>query len=75
MPKKQEQEKQETMWKLSNPGGWEIFKSLTDKAAADIEVAIAIEPDINKVIKKINAIETKIKFKSFGKTKVCKKTS
>ena len=70
MPKKQEQEKQGTMWKLNNPGGWETYKSLTDKAAADIEEAIDTESDINNVIKKINAIETKIKFKSFGKTKV-----
>ena len=35
------------------------------------EEAIANELDINKVIKQINVIETKIKFQSFGKTKAC----
>ena len=58
------------MWKVNNPWGWETFKTLTDKAAAEIEEAIANDPDIDKVIKKINVIETKIKFKSFGKTTV-----
>ena len=70
LPKKQDNEKKETMWKLNTPGGWETFKSLTDKAAAEVEEAIDNESDINKVIKKIEGIETKIKFKAFGKTKV-----
>ena len=52
MPKKQEREKQGTMWKLNNPGGWETYKSLTDRAAADIKEAIDNESDINNVIKK-----------------------
>ena len=73
LPKKQEQEKKETMWKVNNPGGWETFKALTDKAAHEIEDAIDNDTDIDKVIKKINVIETKIKFKSFGKTKVSSK--
>ena len=69
MPKKQEHAKQETFWNLNNPGGWDKYETLTAKAADEVEEAIDNETDIDKVVKKINVIETKIKFKAFGKTR------
>ena len=70
MPKKQEETTKETVWNLNNPGGWEMYEKLTEQAADHIEEAIENETDIDKIVKKINVIDTKIKFKSFRKTRI-----
>ena len=70
IPKKQQQEKQQITWNLNKPGGWSDYKTTTNKEAHKITEAVHEETDIEKVMKKINAIDTKIKFKTFGKTKI-----
>ena len=73
IPKKIHLEKQPPMWNINKPGGWTEFKSITDKEAQKIKDTIADEEDINKVMRKINIIDKKIKFRAFGKAKVCRK--
>ena len=74
IPKKIHLEKQPPMWNMNKPGGWTEFKSITDKEAQKIKDTISDEEDFNKVMRKININDKKIKFRAFGKAKVCRKT-
>ena len=70
IPRRKEETKQDPTWNLGKPGGWELYERLTNEAAEKV-VAIAEDEttDIDSKMKKIEAIEKKIKFEAFGKTK------
>ena len=70
IPRKIDNDKPEPSWNLGKPEGWNNFESITNDAAEKIEETVEdIAMDINDVMKKIEKIDTKIKFKAFGKTK------
>ena len=69
IPRKQEENKQETTWNRGRPGGWETYQRITDDVADKVSDINEKEDDIDKVMKQIDAIENKTKFKAFGKTK------
>ena len=76
IPRRKETDENKTVWNLGKPNGWEVYKASTNEVSDKI-VSI-VEDDnlnINSVMTKINAIETKVKFKSFGKTKPSTKIS
>ena len=76
LPKSIEKDKHESRWNLGKPDGWDIYKEATNSIADKIEsLAEDDELDINSVMKKLNTLDTKVKFKSFGKTKPSFKTS
>ena len=72
IPRKQENNKPESVWNLGKPSGWETYKNETDIMADNIKNIVEDEKDIDTVMKKIESIETKVKFKAFGKTKPVK---
>ena len=75
IPRKQDNEKPKPTWNRGKPGGWELYESTTNEAAEKIEkVTEDDEIDINEVMKKIEIIDTKVKFKAFGKTKTSLKS-
>ena len=60
----------EPSWNLQRPGGWEVYEVMTNHEAGRIEDIVEnMSMPINEVIEKIEKIETKIKFRAFGKTK------
>ena len=70
LPRSNKEVEKEATWNLLKPGGWEDYKTLTKEAEEKIkEVAEDEELDANETMKKVEAIEDKIKFKAFGKTK------
>ena len=69
IPRKEETAKPETSWNRGKPGGWQVYERITDDVAEKVRKINEDENDINKAMAKIEAIETKTKFKSFGKTK------
>jgi hypothetical protein len=71
MPTVEEKKEKVTTWNVNKPGGWEKYKESSDEFAEKIEDIVESEQmDIGKVIKKIDAIQDKIKHKVFGKTRV-----
>ena len=72
IPRKQENNRPESVWNLGKPNGWETYKNETDIIADNIKNIVEDEKDIDTVMKKIESIETKVKFKAFGKTKPVK---
>ena len=57
-------------WNQGKPGGWERYRELTEEASEKIEAIIEDKKlTSDEVAKRVEAIETKIKFQSFGKTK------
>ena len=70
MPRKQHATREEPTWNKGKPGAWDIFERVTDEYADKIEATVDdTEQNINTAMKKIEKIDTKIKFISFGKTK------
>ena len=60
----------EASWNLQRPGGWQLYEELTNQEAEKIlKIVENTSIPIDEVIKKIDTIETKIKFRAFGKTK------
>ena len=71
MPTKQQKENHEHAWNKGNPNGWEMYERMTDEKSDTIKAIVDNQDnDIEMVINKLDKIETKIKFKAFGKTKV-----
>ena len=71
IPRKIENNTIEPTWNRGKPGAWEKYENTTDNASTKIEEIVDDnETDINTVMKKIDAIDSKIKFKTFGKTKI-----
>ena len=69
IPKKQANNAPQSVWNLGKPKGWESYKVETDLVADKIDNIVVNEEHIDAVMKKIETIETKVKFKAFGKTK------
>ena len=70
IPRNKENKQPEARWNLVKGDGWKIYDEETNKTADKIIDIVEKEcEDINEVMKKIEALETKVKFKSFGKTK------
>ena len=71
MPKAYEvMEKPKSTWNTQKPGGWEAYKEISNKAAKEIAMIAEDEGiDVEKVMSKIDRIQTKVKFAAFGKTK------
>ena len=71
MPRRNKIQVNSTAWNLGKPGGWQVYKDMTDIAAGDIaDIVENSETGIDKVVKKIEKIENRIKFTAFGKTRV-----
>ena len=70
IPRKQQREKPKPTWNLNKPDGWLTYKSKSDKEAAKIESIVEKEDNIDTVMKKVEVINNKLKFQSFGKTKI-----
>ena len=70
LPTKQTTEHPKPRWNLAKPGGWERYEKLTEEAAEKI-VRVVNDEKLNEeeIMKGVDAIETKVKFKAFGKTK------
>ena len=75
IPRKHGNEQPKPVWNLGKPDGWKVYESETNKIADKIQTIVEEEGDINTVMKKLEAMETKIKFKAFGKTKQSVKTN
>ena len=76
IPRRIETDENKTVWNLGKPNGWEVYKASTNEVSDKIaSIAEDDNLNINSVMTKINAIETKVKFKAFGKTKPSMKTS
>ena len=74
IPRNRKQDEIESTWNRGKPGGWEVYKRLTDEVADKIvEIIEDVTKDIDTVEEEINRIDTKVKFKAFGKTKRKKK--
>ena len=70
MPRNQCRNQPEPTWNKGKPGGWEIYERVTEDHADKIESIVEDEEkDTNTIMKDIDKIDTKIRFKSFGKTK------
>ena len=67
MPRVEEsKEKPKSTWNTRKPGGWEIYKELTNKVARQIEVIADNESlEDDEVMEKIDKLQTKIKFQAF----------
>ena len=60
-----------SIWNLNKPKSWDRYKLLSNKAACKMMKIINNEElNINEVVEKMNNIDNKIRFKSFGKTKL-----
>ena len=70
IPKNKETKKPEPVWNLGKPTGWKVYEDETNKVAEQIKNIVEDgNLDIDTVMRKIEVIDTKIKFMSFGKTK------
>ena len=68
MPRRNLKTENRSTWNLRNPGGWEIYKDLSDKAADKVEKLVDNDNlEIDEVMGKVMTIEKEIKFASFGK--------
>ena len=64
-------EEQEVRWKTGNKESWTKYKEESKKASKKITETVENKKnDINEVLNKVEAIETKMKFKTFGKCTV-----
>ena len=71
MPRRKTTVVKSSMWNIGKPDGWKSYRELTDKAAKDIDKIVADETvGIDEVVKRVDKIETEIKYKAFGKTRV-----
>ena len=70
LPTQQIQSERASNWNLAVPEGWKTYKELSDKIADKMNKIIETESlDIEDIKKKTDALQTKIKFQAFGKTK------
>jgi len=57
-------------WNLGKPGGWEAYERLSVEAADKIERVLENKDlETEEIMEKVEKIEDKLKFRSFGKTK------
>ena len=71
LPTRRIKRKQVSTWNLCKVDGWKVFKELQSKVKEKEKNNIMADqtPTIDEVDKKVENIQTKIKFQSFGKTK------
>ena len=63
-------EERPATWNLGKPGGWEKYEQFSKEAAEKIEKVLEKEDlETEDVMKEVDKIEEKLKFRSFGKTK------
>ena len=68
--REKEQERESCTWNLRKEGGWERFKELTEVANVRVQTVLDDEnATVEECMKKIKAIENKVKFQAFGKTR------
>ena len=61
---------QECSWNLQKPGGWDAYEKLSDENNEKMDAVIEDESlNIENVMRKIEAMDNKLKFKAFGKTR------
>ena len=62
------QTEKEAVWNIAKENGWQKYENLSVEAGKNMEDIIENDAiDIDKAVEKIKAIETKLKFRSFGK--------
>ena len=60
----------DSSWNLNVPEGWKTYQILSDTISGKMDAIIENKSlSIEEVKKKIDALQTKIKFQAFGKTK------
>ena len=69
LPGKEGRVERKAVWNLGKPGGWKRYEKQTELVAAKIEQILMKEGKSEEVMEKVEAIEEKVKFKAFGKTK------
>ena len=71
MPKSEEsREKVKLTWNTKKPGAWEKYKEESNKVAEKIELIAEDEGfGEEELMEKIDKIQTKVKFATFGKTR------
>ena len=63
MPKTKLKVKNTSTWNLKQPGGWDLYKDLSDKKAEKIESTILDQNlTVEETVKKIESIEKEVKF-------------
>ena len=69
LPKKEtEKEEKVVMWNLTKENGWKNYKELLEKSSSKLlELVENEELSIEDIMKKMDAIQTKVKFQAFGK--------
>ena len=73
MPSSRIKNIQKTGWNTYKPGGWEAYKEATKRKSKDVKDIVDNEElSEEEVMKKVDAIEDKIKREVFGKTKIKK---
>ena len=71
MPKRKIKVENTSTLNLRKPGGWDVYKDLSDKSAEKIEKLMDDdEITIDEVMGKVMTIEKEIKCASFGKTRM-----
>ena len=75
LPKAQgRREEKRVVWNLAREGGWEKYRTLTDKYSEELEKVIEEEDDdIEDKMTKFDRIHERIKYKAFGKVTIGKK--
>ena len=70
IPRVKNENSRKSTWNIGKPGGWDRYNIMTNQMADKVsDVINNNELNIDDVMKKIDKIETKIKFAAFGKTK------
>ena len=62
------------IWNINKPGGWAVYKDLTNSVAEKLDEIIDTETlTITEMAKKVETIENKVRFMAFGKTRTATK--
>ena len=70
MPSSKEKNVPETTWNVYKPGAFEKYEMLTKQYGGDIEEVVDNDcEETERMMKKVDSIQKKIKFEAFGKTK------
>ena len=74
MPRKDVKKKTLCVWNKQKPGGWNAYEKETEAVKSKMEHVIMDKTrSVEEVMNKLDSIQTKIKHKTLGKTKVNKK--
>ena len=73
--RKEAKEARQVVWNLALEGGWDRYKELTDVYSKALEKVINTEETVEEKMKKFNKIHDSIKYKSFGKVTIGRKST